>query len=428
MIEGSIFLSLLVIFGLLIVSAFFSGSETALTGVSRSRIRRLNSEGNKKAQKVSQLRNDKDRLIGTILLGNNAVNIAASAIATALAIHYFGDDGVLYVTIILTFVVLIFAEILPKTYAFRNTDRVALLVAPIFSLLVKLLSPITHALQLAVDALLKMLGVRDKNTEEYTGTETLRGAIELHHDAGVVVKDDRDMLDSILDLNDTEVSEIMVHRKQMETIDIRKKPEEIVKLVLSSSFTRIPFWEETPENIIGVLHVKDLILIMHSKNKKLIRADIYSALMDPWFIPEQTSLKDQLKAFMAKKNHFALVIDEYGDLQGLVTLEDILEEIVGQIEDEYDDKEKALPQITDEGNGSYLVEGTLTIRDINRELEWNLPDDEAATIAGIIIKETESIPNTGQIFQFHGYRFEIAEKKRNQITLVRIKVLEEKAS
>lgn len=420
MIEGSLLVPLVSIVFLLIISAFFSGSETGLTGISRSRIYKLRKEGNKRARQVLLLRHNKDSLIGTILLGNNAVNIGASALATAIAIKHFGEDGILYVTIVMTLVVLIFSEILPKTYAFNNAEKVALNVAPILIPLVKLLSPVTKALQVIVSFLTKVFGLKGADSEEDgSSMEALRGAIQMHHDSGAMVKDDRYMLDSILDLKETEVGEIMIHRRNIHTIDIATDPKEIVKMAQDSKYTRIPLWEKRQDNIIGILHNRDLLKLAILKVNALTREDIRSILMPAWFIPETTSLKSQLKAFLNKKNHFALVVNEYGDLQGMVTLEDILEEIVGQIEDEQDKKVEEMPSIKKDKDGSYIVRGTVTIRDLNRALDWNLPDTEAATVAGLIIHGAKNIPNKGQKFRFYGYNFEILGRKRNQITKIK---------
>ncbi len=406
---------------LIIISAFFSGSETGLTGSSRAKIHQLKIEGNKRAKMVSRLREEKDNLIGTILLGNNAVNIAASALATKFAIDSFPDDpdsAVLYVTIIMTFIVLVFAEVMPKNYAFRNSEKVALLVAPIFIVLVKIFTPITILVQLFVDILMKIFGFSvQKDDDTMSDTNALRGAIALHHDEGAVVKSDRDMLGSILDLADMEVGEVMLHRKEMETLDKSTPSSEIIKFVLNSRYTRIPVWEDNSDNIIGVLHSKRLMRALKKTGGNTDNIDIEKLVSTPWFVPETTTLKNQLHAFRQKHNHFALVVDEYGVLLGMVTLEDILEEIVGQIDDEYDASTKIVNKQKD---GSYLVEGSVTIRDLNRELDWNLPDEEAATIAGLIIHEAQLIPDVGQVFVFHGYRFEIKSKNRNQITNIRV--------
>lgn len=401
------------------LSAFFSGSETGLTAASRAKIHKLKVEGHRRAAMVSKLHAEKERLIGAILLGNNAVNIAASVVATSIAIRLFGDEGMVYVTIVMTLVVLIFAEVLPKTYAFNNSEKVALFVAPVFIYLVKFLSPITDFIQWIVN---RFIHIRDskgtQSDDDVSGTEELRGAIALHHHEGAVMKQDKDMLGSILDLAETEVSEVMTARTSMFTIDIATSTEALVEEVLNSPHTRIPFWQDKPDNIIGILHVKDLLAAIQNINGNLKKLDIQPILTKPWFVPENTTLNSQLRAFRDKRLHFCLVIDEYGDLQGMITLEDIIEEIVGQIEDEHDITHEIMKQ---EEDGSYRLEGLMTIRDINRELDWNLPEDEAATIAGLLIHETGDIPEEGEHYTFHGIQFVVVKKENNQIMTLKIK-------
>jgi Mg2+/Co2+ transporter CorB len=412
--------SLSIIILLLFCSAFFSGSETALTASSRAKIHKLKSEGDKRASRVAKLLKNKDRLISTILLGNNLVNIAASALATALAIEFFGDEGIIYVTIILTLVVLIFAEVLPKTYAFNNAEKVALFVSAIFSLIIKILTPITFVVEGIVKFFIKLFRLDSSEgvANVMHGTEALKGAIELHHEEGDVIKDDKDMLGSILELSNTEVYHSMKHRKDMETIDLSLSSEEIFNKVVASSYTRIPVYDGDQDNIVGILHGKDLMRAFYNDAKgDATKLNIRDVIKEPWFVPDSTKLKDQLLAFKEKHNHFALVVDEYGSLQGLITLEDILEEIVGNIEDEYDIDFHVIEENID---GSYVIDASIPIRDLNREMDWDLPYDDANTIAGLIINTAEIIPQKGQIFNFHGFRFEIIQRKNNQITKVRI--------
>lgn len=407
----------LIVLLLICLSAFFSGSETGLTAVSRARIHQLKNAGNPRAKKVSQLLKQKEHLIGAILLGNNAVNILASALATSVLIGMFGSDGVVYATIGMTLLVLVFAEVLPKSYAIHHAEKVALLVAPIFVVLVKILAPITLAVQWVVNAVLRMFGVRLGEGVEVQDTFALRGSIDMHHDAGVVVKDDRDMLDGVLDLSDVEVEKVMIHRSSMESVDIDQPMEEIINQVLASNHSRLPFWKGEADNIVGVLHVKHLLHALYKKQPLKTSDDLVALMSEPWFVPQKTSLNGQLAAFRERQSHFALVVDEYGSLLGLVTLEDILEEIVGQIEDELDDSRQAIKQNKD---GTVLVEGAVSVRDLNRELDWNLPDDDVSTVAGLLIHEVEQIPNVGQVFNFHGVRFEVVRKKKNQIALLRL--------
>ncbi|ABS63335.1 protein of unknown function DUF21 [Parvibaculum lavamentivorans DS-1] len=403
---------------LLLFSAFFSGSETALTAASRARMHRLAEEGNKRARTVLWLTEDRERLIGAVLLGNNLVNILASALATSLFLALFGDAGVVYATLVMTAVVLIFAEVAPKTFAITNTDRVALAVSPALRIVTVLFGPITAAVQFIVRHSLGAFGLNvDANQHVLSAHEELRGAINLHHHEGSVVKIDRDMLGGILDLRDLEVSDIMVHRKNIVMIDAAHPNREIISQAMASPHTRIPLWRDEQENIIGILHAKDMLRALAGAGWQPDDIDIMSIATKPWFVPDTTTLQDQLNAFLRRKMHFALVVDEYGALMGLITLEDILEEIVGDISDEHDIEVAGVKMQPD---GSVVVNGSVPIRDINRAFDWSLPDDEATTIAGLVIHEARTIPEVGQTFTFHGFRFEILRRQRNQVAQLRI--------
>lgn len=406
------------IFLLILISAFFSGSETALTAASRPLMHQLEqTDGDKRAGIVNRLLDAKERLIGAILLGNNLVNILASALATSVMIQMFGETGVVWATLIMTVVVLIFAEIMPKTFAIQNANRMALAIAPIMKVLVFILAPITMTTQFIVAGTLKLFGAGNSEDGSQTAEE-LRGAINLHdgHD-DEAVSQEKTMLHSILDLAKVEVGEIMTHRKGVVMIDADLDADEIVEQVLDSPFTRIPLYRDQPDNIIGILHAKALLRDIRARKGDLQGMDVVELASVPWFIPEATSLMGQLEAFRERREHFAIVIDEYGSVMGIVTLEDILEEIVGDIEDEHDDKVDGVqPQL----DGSYVVDGIVTLRDLNRELDWRLPDEEAATIAGLLLHEARRIPEAGQVFSFYGFRFEVRERKRNQITSIRI--------
>ncbi len=416
--ETALLIPILAIVALLVLSAFFSGSETALTAASRARLHHLEREGDHRARLVNRLAARKERLIGAILLGNNAVNIFASALATSVLIGLAGEAGIAYATIGMTALVLVFAEVLPKTYALGNADRVALAVAPVMRVLVFLLSPVTAAVQGIVRATLRAIGADTAGGKQLVSPhEELRGAIDLHAIEGAVVKHERDMLGGILDLADVEVREVMVHRKNMVTIDVSERPSRIADQVIAHPYTRFPLWRDEPDNIIGLLHAKDLLRAVRTHQADLDRIDVAAMALDPWFIPETTTLRRQLQEFRRRRLHFALVVDEYGALMGMVTLEDILEEIVGDIVDEHD---VVFTGVKASPDGSYIVNGTVTIRDLNREFEWNLPDDEATTIAGLVIHETQRIPEVGQSFVFYGLKFEILARQRNQITSLHI--------
>lgn len=403
---------------LIILSAFFSGSETALTAASQPLMHQLERGGNKRASLVNRLLAKKERLIGSILLGNNLVNILATALATSLFFSIFGEVGVVYATVAMTFLVLIFAEILPKTYAFRAADRSALMIAPIISVLVFVLSPITRSINFLLRGIFKIFGT-DLNTDAALGStaELLRGAIALHEGEEEIVAHERAMLTSVLDLAEVEVGEIMIHRRDVAMIDLSKKPQMIVAEALESPYTRLPVWQDNPENIVGVLHAKALLREVWSPTVAIEDLDIKGIASDPWFIPETTTLLDQLHVFRDRAEHIALVVDEYGSFMGVVTLEDILEEIVGDISDEHD---ISVTGVYSQPDGSYTVRGDVTIRDLNRQFGWLLPDEEAATVAGLILHESRRIPDVGQAFNFHEFRFEILRRKGHQITSVRV--------
>ena len=427
---GSVWTAVAII-GLLLLSAFFSGSETAMTAVSRAKLRRLADQGSKAARRVVGLTDDGETLIGAILIGNNVVNILATSLATSLALSIFGDSGVAIATLVMTVLVMIFAEVLPKTYAFANSEKASLIASRPIAMLVKTFYPIVMAVQFIVRGALSLFGLKldkDANVLSHEAHEEIRGAIDLHHyESGGVEKSDRDRLVGALDLGDREVTEVMMHRRNIMMLNVNLPTQELIEAVLESAYTRIPLWRDEPENIVGVIHAKDLLRAVD----KLIRRDggglegvdnldILKIAMEPWFVPDTTSLADQLREFLSKKSHFALVVDEYGALQGLITLEDIIEEIVGEIEDEHDVKTDG---VTREADGAFLADGTVTIRDLNRYFDWTLPDEEATTIAGLVIHEAQAIPAEGQSFVFHDFRFDIVSRVRNQITQLRIRPL-----
>ncbi|HSK41306.1 MAG TPA: HlyC/CorC family transporter [Arenibaculum sp.] len=419
--ESTLWITVGAILILLVLSAFFSGSETALTAASRARMHALEKEGNRHAAVVNRLRESKEKLIGAILLGNNLVNILASALATSALIRIVGDAGIAYATIGMTLLVLIFSEVLPKTYALHYAEAAALAAAPIVRVIVFILSPATAFIAMIVGLVLRLFGTDIRDVTVASNIDELRGAIELHRgepeQAEEEVRHERAMLRSILELADVEVMEIMTHRRNLVMIDASQPASRIVQEVLDSPFTRIPLWQDEPDNIVGILHAKALLRAVRSHAGNLDELDILSVAAKPWFIPDTTTLFDQLQAFRQRREHFALVVDEYGSLMGVVTLEDILEEIVGEISDEID---VTVAGVRPQPNGSYVIDGWVTIRDLNREYEWGLPDDRASTIAGLVLYEARRIPDVGQTFSFHGFRFEIMRRQRHQITALRV--------
>jgi Mg2+/Co2+ transporter CorB len=410
--------TLSIVVACLLVSAFFAASETALISASRASMLRLSKQGNREADVVTSLIAMRERLIGALLLGNNIANIGASALATGIFTAWFGEVGVLYATAVMTVMVVIFAEVLPKTIAITAPERVSLLVARPMKLMVYLLGPLLTVVEVIVRALMALLGIKiGANQPILSPTERLRGAVDLLHHEGKVEKQDRDMFGGLLDLRELQVSDVMVHRTEMVMINADLPPEELVREVLATEYTRIPLWRDKPENIIGVLHAKDLLRAIRASEGDPSKIDVSTIALPPWFVPEMRSVSEQLKAFRRRKTHFALVVDEYGEVEGMVTLEDILEEIVGDISDEHD---VVVAGVRAQPDGSVVVDGSVPIRDLNRAMDWNLPDEEATTIAGLVIHEARSIPERGQNFTFHGFRFRVLRRERNRITALRI--------
>ena len=403
---------------LLVLSAFFSGSETALTGASLPRMHELARQGNRRAMLVLALYEQRERLIGAILLGNNLANILATTLATTAFIYLFGEAGVLYATVAMTSLVLVFAEVAPKVYALANPDRMALGVAPVIRGIVFLFAPVTHAIQSLIGGVMKLFGVEQgDNADRVESEQELRGAIALHTGPEPEIRHERQMLHSILELDEVEVGEVMTHRRNVTMIDADLPTEEILEIVFDSPYTRLPLYRSNADDIIGVLHVKVLLREVVARAGDTREIDIEGLSGQPWFIPESTTLLDQLLAFRERREHFAIVVDEYGAFMGIVTLEDILEEIVGEIDDEHD---KIVRGVRPQPDGSYIVDGTVTIRDLNRDFEWSLPDEKASTVAGLVLFESRLIPEPGQVFNFHGFRIEILRRQRNQIVSLRL--------
>jgi Mg2+/Co2+ transporter CorB len=408
-----------IVFGLLAVSALFSAAETSLTGASRARMHQMEREGDRAARRVNRLLSDQETMIGAVLLGNNLINILASALTTQVLTHAIpGAWGVAAATGIMTLLVLVFAEVLPKTLAILRSDDVARFLSGPTLLVVKVFGPIIYTIQWIVRRTLGLFGVKlGMEMDVLAAHEEIRGAVEYHHSEGLVEERDRRMLGGVLDLSDMDVAQVMVHRMSISMIDADQPPRTLVAEVLESDHTRVPLYRDDPENIVGILHAKDLLHAIAEAGGDFDKLDIAKISREPWFIPETTNLKDQLNAFLKRQNHFALVVDEYGALQGLVTLEDILEEIVGEIEDEHD---SAIQGVRRQADGSVVVDGFVPIRDLNRALDWELPDDQAVTVAGLVIHEAQTIPKIGQTFIFHRHRFEVVKRVRNQITTLRI--------
>lgn len=411
-------LFILMVIVLIFFAALCSASEAAVLAASRVRLYHLAKKGNRKAAVVLDLQTHIGGFISAIILLNTWFNTFVTAFAVGILTYSFGAMGAFYAAIGMGALITIYGEVLPKMYVYTCPDKIAIAFAPVFKPLLTLMTPLTKAINFLAEKSLMLLGIKiDHGISEAASAEELRGAIELHAGSSGQAEYERSMLRSILDLTTVEVTEIMRHRKTMLMINVDLPNKDIVAQVLKAPYTRIPIWKENPENIIGVLHAKDLLRAVQHHKGDLEKLDIERIASAPWFIPETTTLVSQLAAFRERREHFALVLDEYGDLQGMVTLEDILEEIVGEIVDEHDVEIPGVRIVTD---GTYVVDGTVTLRDLNRLFRWNLPDQRAATLAGLVLHETREIPEVGQSFIIHGFRMDILRRHRHQITQVRL--------
>ncbi len=404
------------------LAAFFAASETALTAASRARMHALEKDGDRRAALVNRLLASRERMIGTTLLGNTLVTIGASAFATSILVAFAGERGAIYATGLMTVILLVFAEVMPKTVAINYPDRTSLLVARAISFFVSVFVPVLIAIEVFVRGFLKLAGVDTSRRHSIlSGHEELKSAVDLLHREGGVGRSDRDMFGGLLDLRDLEVSDVMVHRTKMLALNADLPSQDLIGEVAAAPYSRLPLWRGQPENIVGVLHARDLLRALDAAGGEVKDFNVESIALEPWFVPETTPVQDQLQAFLKRKTHFALVVDEYGVVMGLVTLEDILEEIVGDIADEHDLFVQGARLMSD---GSVIVEGSVPIRDLNRAMAWDLPDEEATTIAGLVINEARAIPESGQVFAFHNFRFEVLRKTRNRIASLKIMPME----
>ena len=404
---------------LMIGGAFFAGSETALTAVSHGKMHQLAKDGSRAAAAVNKLIHNRQRMIGALLLGNTFVNILASSLATSVLEDRLGHRAVAVVTLLMTLLILVFAEVLPKTLAIARTERFALTVASAVRGVVAVLGPIVGTVQIIVWRLLGLFGVKAEDAETTAQVhDEIRGTVFLRHQEGTVERESRDMISGVLDLRELTAGDVMIHRKNMMTVSIEQDAEQIVRALMATHHARVPVWRDEPENIVGVLNTKDMVRAVLAHRGMLKELDIAALVTPPWFVPETMALEEMLDAFRERRSHFALVVDEYGVILGLVTREDILDEVFGRIPDETGDMAQA--GIRPQPDGSFTIDGMTTIRDINRALDWNLPDEAATTLAGLVIHEAHTIPDVGQRFAFYGFKFEILRRQRNQITALRV--------
>ena len=405
---------------LLLLSFYFSGTETAMTAVSMPQLYDLGKKGNWRAQKIMMLKKDSPKLLGTLLFGNNVVNIALTALSTALMIEFFGEKyGVLIATFGVSFVVLLFSEILPKTYAMNNALSFSMTSVPLLSFFIVCFSPVVRAFNLLSKVLIKLLPSSEQVADAEAVKAEIRGTLLMPTEDNVI-NQERVMLKSVLDLSDVTVEDIMVHRSHVVSLNASLPVPEIFEFLSRSPYSRIPLWKGEPDNIIGVLHAKALLKMMNAYYRGKAKVSIADYLTKPWFVLNTTSLLDQLHAFKRRREHFALVVDEYGVIEGLVTLEDILEEIVGDISDENDSPDQSVLQVIKTDAGGYRLDGQTTIRDINRHFRWELSDENASTLAGYILYEAERIPSEGETFVIDGYSFTVVQKEKNRLAIIDI--------
>jgi Mg2+/Co2+ transporter CorB len=422
----SILLTAILVVFLLGLSGFFSMAETALTTVSRAKMLTLAQEGNWRAKVVNFLLSKNDRMLAALLLGNNLINILASAITTELMLKLFDKNGIAIATVLMTVLVLIFSEVLPKSWAMHKPDAIAMAIAPVVRGVLLVLTPFTSALSWLVRKIAALFGADFDKVKYSISIEELRGAIEMHQrheesndEESETIRHERAMMRSVLDLAKVTVSEVMTHRRNVDMLDANMTTQDLIDRALASQYSRLPIYQDNPENIVGVIHGKLLMRQLRTMEGRREEIEILSLVSEPWFIPETSTLFDQLQSFRERREHFAFVVDEYGAWMGIVTLEDILEEIVGQIDDEHDHVREGM-QDDLLGQGGYVVDGTMTIRDINREFDWNMPDDDYSTVAGLVLYEAQEVPEIGQTYNFYGYRFDILDRHRHQITKLRI--------
>ena len=405
---------LILLLFLVMLSAFLSGSETALTATSKPRIIAQVKKGSKRANFVLKILNNKDNVISSILLSNNLVNILASSLATAFLYDIFGVSGIFYATLIMTIILVIFAEVLPKTYSINRPNRTALKISPIIYYLNKMLFPFVFFINIIFKSLIKRQ-VNDNKLSDLQSEEELQGIIDLYKTSNPDSEHEKDMLQSILQLNDTTVEEVFTHRTNIYSINSELDITETINQINKSRYTRIPFWKDNPENVIGLLNVRSLNIDLSTKDKS--KKIIFDKISKPWFIPETSNLLEQLVEFKKRKEHLAFVVDEYGELLGLITLEDIIEEIVGEIVDEID---APLNEFEKNNKGLVITNGEKNLRDLYKHYDLEVPESTSSTIAGHIMDIAKKIPLFGETIHDGVFSYKILSHSRKQISKIEI--------
>jgi len=399
---------------LILASGFFSGSETALMSLNRYRLRHLANGGHRGAQRTARLLERRDRLISLILLGNNFVNILASAIATVIALRLMGEAGIAVATGLLTLVILVFAEVTPKTFATRRAEQVAFVASAVYVPLMKATLPFVLAVNWISSKLLSLMKAGESGDgDEHLSTDELRTV--LNETAGMVPQRHRDMLLNILDLGTVSVNEIMVPRNEIVGIDLEDPWDQIMREISDSPHSRLLVYRENVDNVVGFVYLRKMLDALRSGRITLTYLE--SVVRDAYFIPEGTTLTVQLLNFQREKRRVGLVVDEYGDIQGMITLEDILEEIVGEFDN---DPQLSPAEIRPQPDGSFIVDGTTQVRNLGKTLNWNLPSEGPKTLNGIVLEHFENFPPEGAVFSFQGHPMTVIAVEGNRVSEVRI--------
>lgn len=422
---------------LLAANAFYVAAEFALVKSKGFRIDAMAEDNRFAARLLQKMMRNVEAYLACCQLGITMASLGlgwvgeptVAALLTPVLIPLGMPDSALHFTsfmvgfLVFSSLHIVVGEQVPKTLAIREPIPVSQWIAyPLYTSYL-LFYPLNWLLNSSSRGLLRMLGVREGSQQEILTDSEIEGLVEVSAEHGKMEVGEAEYIQNVFRFGDLEVSDVMVHRTEMVTVNADAPPDEIVSAVLQAEFTRIPLWREKPENIVGILHAKDLLRALQRAEGDFTKIDVMALALPAWFVPEIRPLSEQLKAFRRRKTHFALVVDEYGEVEGLVTLEDILEEIVGDISDEHD---IPVPGVRVQPDGSINVDGSVPIRDLNRALDWELPDSDATTIAGLVIHESRSIPDVGQSFTFHGFRFRVLRKTRNRITALRIMPLQRK--
>ena len=414
-------INLILVSILLVCAALVSCFETSITAASRAKIHRKAKDGDKRAKKIEKLLLEREKVVSVMLIANNIINILASVLTTQALLKLFGEVGLVYATIFLTVIIIIFGEILPKTLAIKHPEKIITKLSILIIILLKIFSPFVVITQKISSMVINLFSSKAGEDEGQSEFEEIRDTIDLKAQEGSIVKYDKDLIDGVLDLSDTEISEIMVHRKDISSLDIEQSITSLIKEATDIGYSRIPLWKGNNENIIGILNVKKLLKELHFYNGKLEDFNLKKVTSKPWYVPSSNSLKAQIFAFRRKKKTLSLVVDEYGSFLGLVTLEDILEEIIGEVKEQDDVNEVSIIKTR---SGSHKITGKTLIRDINKKLDWQIEEgDDAYSLSAFLVSKIERVPENGESFKIDGYHYEILSKKHHEILIVKVKKL-----